>query len=1043
MAFVIADRVQETGTVSTGTGTVNLAGAVLGYQSFVSGIGSTNTTYYCIYDPAAYTWEVGLGTVTAGTPNTLARTTVYANSAGTQPSKISFSTTDTLTVFVTQPAETAIYTGASATLNSLSTTASTTGSTNMGPFNYGTLNYSDTGIVASYQTSVNSYFQMVLQNTNNGTSASTDYIVSSNNGTSTTNYGDFGINSSSFSAGTGALNQPSTVYLYSQSTDLAIGTNSSNALHFVVNGAVNATDAMTINAASSVAFNGQYGSMGQQLVSQGSSTPPIWANAGGTVTVTDFTATSGQTTFSVSYVIGTVSVYRNGIRLGQSDFTATNGTTVVLNTGAVAGDLIEIQSFTTLNIYTNITSQDFSGTGSQTVFTMNSAPGSSAALLVTISGVVQDPANYTVSGTTLTFSTAPAAGTNNISVRYLGQQSTTNVASFSGGTTGLSPTSAATGAVTLSGILVPANGGTGVNIATSDLTVHGLTVGLGGGSGTGNSAFGVSALTSNTASNNTAMGYQSLYTNTTGTSLVAVGYTALYSNTTGGQNTSVGTSSMYYNTTGGYNTATGYGALYVNSTGSYNTAFGDAALQNNTTASYNTAVGYQAGYLNTTGYSLTFIGAQSGYSNTTGVGNIGLGNAALFSNTTGRNNIAIGADDTSVVGALERSTTGSYNIAVGTGALGSNTTASNNTAVGYQAGYSNTTGTTLDAFGYLAAHSNTTGNSNSAIGYGTLYANTTGSYNVAVGPNALGGNTTANNNTAIGYQAAYANTTGYGLAAVGTSALFSNTTGGYNVGLGQNAGYSNTTGNYNLFLGPYSGYNTTGSQNTFVGNNSATQASGISVTSGSYNVILGNYSGLGAPISQTGSNYIVLSDGAGNPRAVWDSSGNFLTSGVVVAGSWGNGGFGTQYNGGGTFSVTGHGSGTSSGTAYAYFDYNNSPIGSISQTGTTAVLYNTTSDYRLKNNVTPIQNALAIVEALNPVSFTWVDGRKDDGFLAHELQAVIPNCVTGEKDAVNEDGTPKYQQMDNSGVIPFLVKAIQELNATVTDLQARLTKAGL
>ena len=473
MTFLVADRVQETGTVSTGTGTVNLAGAVLGYQSFVSGVGSTNTTYYCIYDPAAYLWEVGLGTVTAGIPNTLARTTVYANSAGTQPSKISFSTTDTLTVFVTQPAETAIYTGTSASLNSLSTTASTTGSTNMGPFNYGTLNYSDTGIVASYQTSVNSYFQMVLQNTNNGTSASTDYIVSSNNGTSTTNYGDFGINSSSFSSGIGALNQPSTVYLYSQSTDLAIGTNSSNALHFVVNGAVNATDAMTINAASSVAFNGQYGSLGQQLVSQGSSIPPIWANAGGTVTVTDFTATSGQTTFSVSYVIGTVSVYRNGIRLGQSDFTATNGTTVVLNTGAVAGDLIEIQSFTTLNIYTNITSQDFSGTGSQTVFTMNSAPGSSAALLVVISGVVQDPANYTVSGTTLTFTTAPAAGTNNISVRYLGQQSTTNVASFSGGTTGLSPTSAATGAVTLSGILNVANGGTGLTTLATGYIPYG------------------------------------------------------------------------------------------------------------------------------------------------------------------------------------------------------------------------------------------------------------------------------------------------------------------------------------------------------------------------------------------------------------------------------------------------------------------------------------------------------------------------------------------------------------------------------------------
>ena len=115
-----------------------------------------------------------------------------------------------------------------------------------------------------------------------------------------------------------------------------------------------------------------------------------------------------------------------------------------------------------------------------------------------------------------------------------------------------------------------------------------------------------------------------------------------------------------------------------------------------------------------------------------------------------------------------------------------------------------------------------------------------------------------------------------------------------------------------------------------------------------------------------------------------------------------------------------------------------SVVGTIYVAGST-VTYNTSSDYRLKNDVAPIQNALATVESLNPVSFTWVDGRPDDGFLAHEIQAIIPNCVIGEKDAVNEDGTPKYQQMDNSGVIPFLVKAIQEQQALITDLTARLT----
>ena len=472
MTFVVADRVQENGTVSSGTGSVALSGAVLGYQTFASGIGNNNTTYYTIYDPANYTWEVGLGTVTTS-PNTLARTTVYANSAGTAPSKISFSTTSSLTVFVTYPAETAVYTNSNAVLNTVTanSTAFPTATASAGVYSYGTLNYTDTGIWASYQTSVNSYAQLILQNTNAGATASTDIVVSSDGGTATTNYGNFGINSSGYSAVGSVLNSPGTVYLYSQSTDLAIGTNTSNAIHFVINNQT--TDAITINASSAVAFNGQYGSLGQVLISNGSSTPPAWGNAGGNLVTVDFTATAAQTTFTTTYVVGTVSVYRNGIKLGLPDFTATNGTTVVLATGAAAGDLIEIQSFTTLTLYSSITSQDFSGNGSTTAFTLNTNPANSASLLVAINGIVQDPANYTVSGTTLTFTTAPATGTNNISTRTLGVPATTAVSSFSAGTTGFSPTTAATGAVTLSGILAVTNGGTGLSTLGSGYIPYG------------------------------------------------------------------------------------------------------------------------------------------------------------------------------------------------------------------------------------------------------------------------------------------------------------------------------------------------------------------------------------------------------------------------------------------------------------------------------------------------------------------------------------------------------------------------------------------
>lgn len=82
MALKFADRVLETSTTA-GTGTLSLGGAVSGYQTFIAGIGTGNTTYYAIYDAIAQVWEVGLGTVTSGTPNTLARTTVLANSSGT------------------------------------------------------------------------------------------------------------------------------------------------------------------------------------------------------------------------------------------------------------------------------------------------------------------------------------------------------------------------------------------------------------------------------------------------------------------------------------------------------------------------------------------------------------------------------------------------------------------------------------------------------------------------------------------------------------------------------------------------------------------------------------------------------------------------------------------------------------------------------------------------------------------------------------------------------------------------------------------------
>ena len=393
--------------------------------------------------------------------------------------------------------------------------------------------------------------------------------------------------------------------------------------------------------------------------------------------------------------------------------------------------------------------------------------------------------------------------------------------------------------------------------------------------------------------------------------------------------------------------------------------------------------------------------------------------------TVGRGAGAVATNTSVGASALAANTSGSQNTAIGSNALPLNTTGINNTALGFYALQQNVGGNRNTGLGVGALATNSSGSSNTGVGINGLNANSTGSFNVAVGDDALISNTTASNNTAVGYQAGYTNSVG-----------------NFNTFIGFQAGYTSAaTQNYtwNTCIGAQSGYYlTTGYNNTFVGGGQAGgYGAGHWVTTGSKNTILGAYTGnQGGLDIRTASNYIVLSDGDGNPRGLFDGSGNYL---VGCASDVTSGGFKffPNYSRTGSSAVEiGHITGSSSGEGCVTFKYNGSSIGSITQTGTTAVLYNTTSDYRLKTNATPIQNALETVDALNPVSFTWVDGRKDDGFIAHELQAVIPNCVTGEKDAVNEDGTPKYQQMDNSGVIPFLVKAIQELKTEFDSYKA-------
>lgn len=152
--------------------------------------------------------------------------------------------------------------------------ASFTSSSNVGVHSFGTLGYSDVNIGVSIAATSTGAIQNIIQNKSSGTAASAGYVVSNDLGTASAYYGDFGMNSSTFS-GTGSLQASNSVYLSSVTADLVIGTKTSNYLRFVTNDG--AVDAITINPSKAVAFNGDYGVANQILTSAGNANPPVWS----------------------------------------------------------------------------------------------------------------------------------------------------------------------------------------------------------------------------------------------------------------------------------------------------------------------------------------------------------------------------------------------------------------------------------------------------------------------------------------------------------------------------------------------------------------------------------------------------------------------------------------------------------------------------------------------------------------------------------------------------------------------------------------------
>jgi hypothetical protein len=121
------------------------------------------------------------------------------------------------------------------------------------------------------------------------------------------------------------------------------------------------------------------------------------------------------------------------------------------------------------------------------------------------------------------------------------------------------------------------------------------------------------------------------------------------------------------------------------------------------------------------------------------------------------------------------------------------------------------------------------------------------------------------------------------------------------------------------------------------------------------------------------------------------------------------------------------------------FYYGPNNVGQI-VTGGSNVLYQSNSDYRLKENVVEMAGALDRVSELKPSRYNFISHPEEqiDGFMAHELQEVVPQAVSGQKDEMNEDGTPKYQGVDHSQIVPLLVGAIKELKAEIETLKTQI-----
>jgi len=204
-----------------------------------------------------------------------------------------------------------------------------------------------------------------------------------------------------------------------------------------------------------------------------------------------------------------------------------------------------------------------------------------------------------------------------------------------------------------------------------------------------------------------------------------------------------------------------------------------------------------------------------------------------------------------------------------------------------------------------------------------------------------------------------------------------------------------------------------------------------------------------ASVGQTALRLFTVPSGVSASEACrWTSAGNYYINTTSA-----NLGSGNSANVGHTFQATGKATHAASAASALEVNRLTSDGGAVSfyrggtlvggiNVDSTSTTYSTSSDYRLKMDVAPMTGALDLIKRMRPVEYLWIAGRKPgSGFIAHELQAVVPSAVTGTKDAIDADGNPDYQSVDYSKLVPTLVSAMQEQQTVIEALQARLASA--